>query len=153
MKCLGKLKISKANMKDIDMLYALIGEMALFEKRPQDRTGTKEELEFWLFEKKIATALIAEIDGEAIGYAIFYPIFASFSAKGKAHLEDIFIREQFRGKGFGRILFNAVVNFCNKLGLTAVEWSCLDWNKAAIGFYNKLGAKRETGRFYFSIKI
>lgn len=143
-----KLHIRKANKDDISLLLDLIKGLAAYEKRPQDMTGTKEQLHCWLFERKIATALIAEYDGEAVGYTLYYPVFGSFSAAGGVHLEDLFIKEEFRGGGFGRRFLAKIAETVLAEGYTEMEWSCLDWNKAAVGFYEKLGAKQETGRVY-----
>ena len=134
---------------DISLLFDFINGLALYEKRPQDMTGTKEELEYWLFEKNIATSFIAELDGSPVGYAIYYPVFGSFSAKGKVHLEDIFINKEHRGKGLGKEFFTKVTKFALSEGYSGMEWSCLDWNTPSIEFYNKLGADQETGRVYF----
>ncbi len=142
-------KVRKANKKDIPLLYELINGLALYEKRPQDMTGSKEELEYWLFEKQIATSLIAELDGTPVGYAIYYPVFGSFSAKGKVHLEDIFLKEEVRGKGFGKKFMAKTIEFVLEDGYSGMEWSCLDWNTPSIAFYEKLGAEKETGREYF----
>lgn len=144
-----KIEIIKAEKKDIDILFELINGLALYEKRPQDMTGTKEELSYWLFERKIATSFIAKLGSENIGYAIYYPIFGSFSARGKVHLEDIFIKEEYRGSGYGKYFLAKVIEDVLANGYTGMEWSCLDWNAPSIAFYNKLGATNETGREYF----
>ena len=144
-----KLSVRKATKEDVGSLYELINGLALYEKRPQDMTGTREQLDYWLYEKNIATALIAEYDGEVIGYAIYYPIFGSFSAMGKVHLEDIFIKEEYRSKGIGKRFLAKVIEYVFEDGYTGMEWSCLDWNTSSIAFYKKLGAKQETGREYF----
>ncbi|KAK8836585.1 hypothetical protein M9Y10_037519 [Tritrichomonas musculus] len=144
-----QLHIRKAEKEDISLLLDLIKGLAKYEKRPQDMTGTKEQLTYWLFERKIAEALIAEYDGNAVGYALYYPIFGSFSAIGKVHLEDIYIKEEFRGCGFGKYFLANVAKSVLAEGYTEMEWSCLDWNTSAIGFYEKLGAEQETGRVYF----
>lgn len=99
------LTIKKATKNDIAIIYDLINGLALYEKRPQDMTGSKEMLEHWLFEKKIATAVIAEFDGKTVGYAIYYPVFGSFSAKANIHLEDLFIIPEFRHQGLGKKFF------------------------------------------------
>lgn len=143
-----KLHIRKADKEDISLLRDLIKGLAAYEKRPQDMTGTKEQLSYWLFERKIATALIAEYGGEAVGYALYYPVFGSFSTAGGVHLEDLFIKEEFRGGGFGRRFLAKIAENVLAEGYTEMEWSCLDWNQAAVGFYEKLGAKQETGRVY-----
>ena len=145
---IDKLNIRKADKEDSSLLRDLIKGLAAYEKRPQDMTGTEEQLNYWLFERKIAAALIAEYYVKAIGYALYYPVFGSFSAAGGVHLEDFFIKEEFRGCGFGRCFLAGVAEAVLAEGYTEMEWSCLDWNEAAVGFYEKLGAKQETGRVY-----
>lgn len=148
-----KLKIIKAKKLDVDLIYNLIGEMASFEKRPEDFLCSKNELEYWLFDKKIAKVMLAKLADEVIGYALYYPTFGSFSSKGKIYLEDIFIKEKYRGKGYGKALFDAVKKDALKNGYSEIEWSCLDWNKSAIEFYNHIGAKKETGRVHFGLDL
>lgn len=144
-----KVQIRKAEKEDISLLQELIKGLATYERRPQDMTGTKEQLSYWIFERKIAVALIAEYENTAIGYALYYPIFGSFSAIGKVHLEDIFIKKEYRGNGFGKYFLAKVAKAVLDDGYTEMEWSCLDWNEPAIGFYEKLGAVKETGRVYY----
>ena len=146
---MNKLIIKIATENDIDIIYELINGLAKYEKRPEDMTGTKEDLKFWLFERNIATTFLAELNGKNIGYAIYYPIFGSFSARGKVHLEDMFILEEYRGKGLGKTFFKEVATHALSQGYMGMEWSALDWNNLAIGFYKKIGAKEETGRVYF----
>ena len=143
------LIVRKAEINDIDTIFNLINGLAKYEKRPWDMTGTKEELSFWLFEKNIATTLFAELDGKVIGYAIYYPIFGSFSAKGKVHLEDMFIVPEYRGNGLGKQFLKQIVKRVFDEGYHGMEWSALDWNESAIKFYEKVGADQESGRVYF----
>ena len=149
-----KLCISPVEKKDIPLLYTLINEMALYEKRPQDMTGTPELLEYWLFERSAAFAFIAECQGKTAGYAICYPVFGSFSSLGRVHLEDIYIREEFRRQGLGKEFFSFLAAHVLKEGYAGLEWNCLSWNTPALDFYDRIGAQRETGRdyFYFSKK-
>ena len=140
--------------EDIDLVYELINGLAAYEKRPQDMTGTKEQLIEWLFEKQVATALLAENqEGQNIGYAIYYPTFGSFSTKANVHVEDLYIRPEYRRQGYGRIFFTRLVEWIQGEGYTKLEWSCLDWNAPSIEFYKKLGATQETGRVYFEIGL
>lgn len=143
-------KIRAVEKKDIAIVHSLIKGLAEAEKRPEDVTGTIEKLRYWIFDRKIAKAFIAEYDNEAIGYAIFYPVFASYAAVGKIHLEDIFIKKEFRGRGFGTKLLSYICKTALKDGFTGMEWSALDWNASAIAYYEKLGAEKDSGRFYFS---
>lgn len=132
------LVIRKATKKDINLLYALINGLAIYEKRPNDMTGSIEMLNYWLFEKSVATALIAENDnGENIGYAIYYPIFSSFSANIKVHLEDLFIKPNFRHQGYGKEFFFKIAKIIKDEGYIEIEWSCLDWNVPSIEFYKR----------------
>jgi len=144
------LTIRKATEKDINLIYELINGLATYEKRPEDMTGSVEELKFWLFEKKIATAIIAEVKEEPIGYAIYYPVFASFAAKANVHLEDLFIKPEYRRQGFGKDFFHKLLKMINDEGYSEIEWSCLNWNTPSIEFYKKIGASQETGRVYFN---
>lgn len=145
----SNLMVRKATPKDMDLLYEMINGLATFEKRPEDMTGSIKTLKYWLFEKKIATAVIAEIDNKPIGYTIYYPTFASFATKMNAYIEDLFIKPEYRGKGFGKEFFHKLLEMIKDEGYSKLEWSCLDWNTLSIEFYKKLGAKEETGRVYF----
>ena len=147
------LTIKKATKNDIAIIYDLINGLALYEKRPQDMTGSKEMIEHWLFEKKIATAVIAEFDGKTVGYAIYYPVFGSFSAKANVHLEDLFIIPEFRHQGLGKKFFFELSKIIKNEGYSKMEWSCLDWNTPSIEFYKKIGATLENGRVYFDYTI
>ncbi len=147
-----RLTLRKAEKDDILLIRKLIKDMAFYEKRPQDMTGTPEQLSYWLFERKIATVLIAGYEGDVAGYALYYPIFGSFAAAGKVHLEDLFIKEELRGRGLGRQLLAGTAEAVLAEGYTGMEWSCLDWNKPSIGFYRRLGAGQETGREYFEFR-
>ncbi len=146
------LTIRKASAKDTALLYQLIKGLASYERRPDDVTCSEETLKHCLFERKIATAIIAEYNGEPIGYAIYYQAFASFAAKMDVHLEDIFIKEEYRGKGFGKEFFFKLQEIIRKDGYSDLEWSCLDWNTPSIEFYKRLGATEEKGRVYFAYK-
>lgn len=95
-------------MQDVNFLYEMINGLALYEKRPNDMTGSIEMLKYWLFEKNIATAVIAEIKAQIIGYAIYYPIFSSFTANVNVYMEDLFIKPEYRGQGYEKKFF---INF------------------------------------------
>lgn len=146
------LTVRRAGVEDMPVIQHLIRCLAAYEKRPQDVTGTEEQLKYWLFERKAAAVLLAECEGETLGYALYYPVFGSFSAMGKIHLEDLFIRPEFRGLGFGRLLFAEIAEMAAAEGYMEMEWSCLDWNEPAIEFYKKSGAVQENGRVYFRYK-
>jgi len=143
-----KLVIRHAERKDARLMHELILGLATYERRPQDVTGSIENLLYWVFDRRICTFLIAEVDGEEAGYAIYYPVFGSFSARGMVHLEDIFLYERFRGRGLGRAFMAEVCRSVLEQGYSGMEWSSLDWNRPSIDFYLHLGAEMETGRVY-----
>ena len=142
--------VRKANENDIPLIQNMIKDLAAYEKRPQDMTGTQENIKYWIFEKKIATVLIAEYNHEVIGYAIYYPVFGSFAATGGVHLEDMFLKEKNRHCGLGKKFFSKIEEFVKKDGFSKMEWSCLDWNTSSINFYDRIGATQDHGRKYFS---
>ena len=148
-----KITIREAQETEITLIQELVKEMATYERRPEDMTGTQEELRYWLFERKSATILLMEYEGAAIGYAIYYPIFGSFAAHANVHLEDLYIREEYRKRGLGRVFFEAIAGRAKEEGYAKMEWSCLDWNTPSIGFYEKIGAEYETGRKYFELSL
>lgn len=148
-----KITIREAQETETLLIQELVKEMATYERRPEDMTGTQEELRYWLFERRIATILLMECDDKVIGYAIYYPIFGSFAARANVHLEDLYIREEYRKRGLGRVFFEAIAGRAREEGYAKMEWSCLDWNTPSIGFYEKIGAEYETGRKYFEITL
>lgn len=145
----GKFSVRKANENDIPEIQKMIKGLAVYEKRPQDMTASQEDLCYWIFEKKVATVLIAEYNNESIGYAIYYPMFGSFAAEAGVHLEDMFLNEKYRHCGLGRLFFSKIEEFVKQDGYLKIEWSCLEWNTPSIHFYNKIGATQEQGRKYF----
>ena len=142
--------IRKATKADIPVIYKLIKGLAEYERRPQDVTGSEDALAHWLFERGIATTLIGELDGRAVAYALYYPVFGSFAAEGRVHLEDLFVLPELRGEGLGRQLLARVAAEVLAEGYTGMEWSALAWNTPAVRFYTRLGAAEDSGRTYMS---
>ena len=146
----GLFNVRKADISDIKIIQKLIKNLAEYEKRPQDMTATEETLRYWIFEKKIATVLIAQYDEEIIGYAIYYPVFGSFAGEAGVHLEDFLLKEEYRHRGLGKKFFSRIEEYVKEDGYSKIKWSCLEWNMPSIGFYNSIGATQEQGRKYFS---
>lgn len=147
------LEIREARADEIALVQELVRGMAKYEKRPEDMTGTQESLSYWLFERKIATILLLEYEKKVIGYAIYYPVFGSFAACGGIHLEDLYIKAEYRKHGFGRYFFDAVAKRAKAEGYSRMEWSCLDWNTPSLAFYEKLGAAYDSGRKYLELPL
>jgi GNAT superfamily N-acetyltransferase len=134
------LRIRKAIVEDVPLLHAMILEFAEFEKLREQVTITKESIERDGFgEKARFQTLIADWDGKPAGYAIYFVFYSSFEGPG-LFLEDVYVREAFRGKGIGKALMAEVAALALREGFWAVRWDVLDWNRPAIEFYQRMGA-------------
>jgi GNAT superfamily N-acetyltransferase len=137
-----ELTIRAVGEEDVEALFGLILELATYEKLSDKVNGDVDVLRRSLFEEGTAEALLAEQGGEAVGYAILCGTFSSFECKGGIWIEDIFVRPRSRGAGVGRALFARVAALAVERGFPRVEWAALDWNELALGFYERLGARR-----------
>lgn len=138
------LAIRAVTEDDVEALFGLILELAAYEKLRDEVNGDAEVLRRSLFVERTAEALLAELDGQAVGYAILCGTFSSFECKGGIWIEDIFVQPQSRGAGVGRALFARVAALAVERGFPRVEWAALNWNELALGFYDRLGASRMT---------
>jgi GNAT superfamily N-acetyltransferase len=135
------LLVRPAAATDVTTLLELFGELAEYEHLEHELKATEEQLGEALFgARPAAEALIAERDGEALGYALFFPTFSSFLASTGVWLEDLFVRKEHRGEGVGKALLSAVAACVRDCGGARLEWAALDWNEPALGFYRKIGA-------------
>lgn len=125
---------------DLPAIFDLIMELAIYEKAPEEVENSIERMEEDGFgEKPVFEFFVAEEDGEVVGTAIFYYRYSTW--KGKAiYLEDLVVKEAKRGKGYGKLLLDAIVDKAKKENCKQVRWQVLDWNEPAIGFYKSLGA-------------
>ena len=137
----NSFSIRFARPEDTPVILSLIRELAEYEKLLDKLAATEETLREWLFDKKIAETLIAELDGEPVGYALYFYNFSTFLGRAGIYLEDLYVRPDARKKGIGRALFAAVARTAKERGCGRLEWICLDWNKPSIDFYLSLGAK------------
>jgi GNAT superfamily N-acetyltransferase len=135
------LRIRAATIEDVPLLEAMIREFATFERLAAEVTITVEMLARDGFGPHPRfRALLAEWDGRPAGYAMFFNFYSSFQGPG-LFLEDIYVREEFRGKGIGKILMAEVASIALREGFWAMRWEVLEWNQPAIDFYKRLGAK------------
>ena len=134
--------IREARPGDAAVLLEMFGALAEYEHLEDELHATAEQLDEALFgERPAAEALIAELDSETVGYALFFPTFSSFLASRGVWLEDLFVRPVHRGAGVGRALLAAVAARAREGGGERLEWAALDWNELALGFYRSLGAR------------
>lgn len=131
----------KAEREDTGKILAFIYELAEYEHMTDQVAADEEILNEWLFDKKAAEVLfILNDDGQEVGYMLFFRNFSTFLGKAGIYLEDLYVRPEFRGKGFGKAGLKELARIAVKEGCGRVEWSCLDWNEPSIKFYLSLGA-------------
>ena len=129
---------------DVPAIIALMREFAVFEDLLDFFEITDDRLSQVLFgEGTFVNALIAEADGRVCAYSIFYPNFASFRGQLGMYLEDIYITADYRGRGIGDAMLREIARIAAKRGFERIDFQVLDWNTAAIDFYEKLGAVRD----------
>lgn len=135
------LLIRPATVDDVPLLMRFSRELADYEREPSSVVVTEEALTKDGFGSQPKfRSLIAEWDGQAIGYALFYDFYSSWKGPG-IFLEDLFVRESFRGRGIGKALLSHVARVARDGGHWGIRWEVLDWNKSAIEFYKSLGCK------------
>ncbi|MEU4033459.1 GNAT family N-acetyltransferase [Streptomyces collinus] len=136
--------IRSATPADVPVVHALIRELAEYEKAPQEARASEEQLREALFgERPAAFAHIAEDDttGEPVGFALWFLNFSTWHGVHGIYLEDLYVRPAARGGGHGRALLTELARICVSRGYERLEWSVLNWNRPAIGFYESLGAR------------
>ena len=135
-------QIRPAGPDDAETLDRLIRELAAYEKLEADVQATPELLRKYLFgPHQCIEALVAEQNGEAVGFALYFFNFSTFRCLPGLYLEDIYVKPEFRGQGLGTALFRRLAAVAMDRGCGRLEWSVLDWNEPAIGFYQSLGAR------------
>jgi len=133
--------IRPATPADVPALHALIVELAVFEELAHEVLATEASTREALFgAAPSAEALVAEVDGRAVGFALFYPFYSTFAGRSGLYLEDLFVQEAHRRSGLGRALVEGFIARARERGCPKVEWRVLAWNEGAIRFYESLGA-------------
>ncbi|MFD4613355.1 GNAT family N-acetyltransferase [Streptomyces sp. NPDC058440] len=135
--------IRTATPADVPVIHALICELAEYEKALDEVRATPEQLAEALFgERPAAFAHIAQdADGEVVGFALWFLNFSTWRGVHGIYLEDLYVRPEARGGGYGRALLTELARVCVERGYERLEWSVLNWNRPAIGFYEALGAR------------
>ncbi len=133
-------KIRLAEEPDVPLILQFIRELAAYEKLLHEVTATEETLRESLFQKRQAEVLIGEYEGKPVAFALFFHNFSTFLGKANLYLEDLYVKEEYRGKGLGRMLFRALAKTALERGCGRLDWWCLDWNEKSIAFYRSLGA-------------
>ena len=135
------LVIRNAAPADVPLVLAFIRELAEYERLAHEVVATEALLDAWLFSSRpAAEVVLAELDGEAVGFALFFTTFSTFLGRPGIWLEDLYVRPAVRSRGVGRTLLAHLAQLTVDRGYGRLEWAVLDWNEPAIGFYRRLGA-------------
>ncbi len=134
--------IRPATIVDVPIILQLIRDLATYERAPNEVTATETQLIDVLFGKKpVAEVLLAFEDEMPIGFAVFFHNFSTWLGRPGLYLEDLFVKPEVRGKGYGRALLIHLAKIARDRGCGRMEWAVLDWNESAIQFYKKIGAQ------------
>ncbi|PWU18761.1 MAG: N-acetyltransferase [Verrucomicrobia bacterium] len=137
-----RVRVSKITPSRLPQLLDLIRELAGFERLESEVEATVGSLRKSFFGRRpVAGALLADCDGDLAGYAIYFFTFSSFVGCPGIWLDDVYVRPKFRRRGVGRRLIEAVAQIGAKRNCGRFEWMALNWNRKALRFYGKLGAK------------
>ncbi len=146
------IKLRPAEPKDVARIFALIKELALYEKAPEQVTNTPEILLHDLFVDPICEAIVAEENGEVLGFALYYTSYSTWKGRSM-YLEDFYVSEDHRRRGIGQLLFDEVIRIAKERKMARMDWQVLEWNQLALDFYAKnkalLDGEWVNGRFIF----
>ena len=136
------LNLRFAEETDVEIILGLIRGLADYERLSHEVTADAETLRRSLFRaRKVAEVVIAEVDGGAVGFALFFHNFSTFLGLPGVYIEDLYIEPAWRGKGIGRALLSCVARLAKERGCGRLAWAVLDWNETAIAFYKNLGGR------------
>ncbi len=135
-------QIRPARVEDVPVILQLIHDLATYERAPDEVSATEQQLVDVLFgEKPAAEVLLAFEEKSPVGFAVYFFNFSTWLGRAGLYLEDLFIKPEKRGKGYGRALLVELAKIARDRGCGRMEWAVLDWNEPAIKFYRSLGAK------------
>ena len=140
------LEIRPGSEDDVPLILSLIRELAEYERLSHEVIATEEMLRDSLFgESHVAEVLLGYLDEDPVGFALFFHNFSTFLGRPGIYLEDLYVRPEFRGSGVGRALLVRLARLAKERNCGRLEWSVLDWNEPAIGFYDRIGAAPVSG--------
>jgi len=137
----GDLSYRYANESDAALILDFIKKLAEYEKMLDEVVATEDLLREWLFKQKKAEVLFFVVGEKEIGFALFFHNFSTFLGSAGIYLEDLFVLQEYREKGYGKAILKKLANIAVERGCGRLEWWCLDWNKSSIDFYLSLGAE------------
>jgi GNAT superfamily N-acetyltransferase len=137
----SNLLIRPAVEQDVPLVLSFIQQLAEYERLTHEAVVTEDSLRESLFgTRRCAEVLLGYFDSQPVAFAVFFHNFSTFLGRPGLYLEDLFVIPEMRGRGFGRAMLVELARIARERGCGRFEWSVLDWNEPAIGFYKKLGA-------------
>ncbi len=130
-----------ARREDAPLILQFIKELAGYEKMPDEVVADEATLEEWLFDKQKAEVIFVMADGTEAGFALFFHNFSTFLGRAGLYLEDLYVKPEYRGQGYGKAILKKLAQIAVERGCGRLEWWCLDWNRPSIDFYLSLGAE------------
>ena len=135
------LTFRNAERKDTALILQFIKELADYEGMINEVVADEATLETWIFDKQKAEVIFALEDGREVGFALFFHNFSTFLGRAGIYMEDLYVRPECRGKGFGKAILKKLASIAAERGCGRLEWWCLDNNKPSIDFYLSMGAE------------
>lgn len=137
----ARFSIRVAEKNDVPLILEFIRKLADYERLSHEVVATEQDLERYLFGRDRVAEVILGFEGEVpVGFALFFPNFSTFLGKPGIYLEDLFVLEEHRGKGYGKSLLTYLARLAVERNCGRLEWAVLDWNEPSIEFYKSLGA-------------
>ncbi len=137
----NKLSFRNAERQDAPLILQFIKELADYEKMLDEVVADEATLEEWIFDKQKAEVIFAVENGIEVGFALFFHNFSTFLGRAGIYLEDLYVKPEHRGKGYGKAILKKLATIAVERGCGRLEWWCLDWNKPSFDFYLSLGAE------------
>lgn len=137
---MGEVTFRQAKAGDEALVLEFIRGIAQYEKMLDEVVATEESIREWMVEKKMVEVIFAEAEGDTVGFALYFQNFSTFVGRAGLYLEDIFVKPQYRKKGYGKAIFKKLAQIAVERGCQRFEWVCLDWNQPSIDFYRSMGA-------------
>ena len=136
-----KPRFRAAVREDVPLILTFIRELADYEGMLDEVVADEATLEEWLFDRRAAEVVFALEEGREVGFALFFHNFSTFLGRSGVYLEDLYVRPEHRGKGYGKALLKRLARIALERGCGRLEWWCLDWNRPSIDFYLSMSAE------------
>ena len=135
------LGFRNAQRNDVGLILQFIRELADYEKMLSEVVADEATLEEWIFDRQKVEVIFALEGEKEVGFALYFHNFSTFLGRAGIYLEDLYVKPEYRGKGYGKAILKKLSSIAVERGCGRLEWWCLDWNKPSIDFYRSLGAE------------